>query len=73
MGTGIMSGEGSYDAAKRVLTMQSTMSDPMSGKVTTSRGTETKLDNDTWKMEMFSTGPDGKEFLTMRIDYKRAK
>jgi hypothetical protein len=73
LGTGIMSGEGTYDAAKKVLTSMSTMSDPASGKVTSSRGTETRTDDNTWKMEMFASGPDGKEFLTMRIEYKRAK
>ncbi len=73
MGTGIMAGEGTWDAAKKMLNSTSTMSDPASGKVVSSRGTETKTDDNTWKMEMFATGPDGKEFLTMRIEYKRAK
>jgi hypothetical protein len=73
MGTGIMSGEGTYDAAKKMITSTSSMSDPMTGKVVSSRGTETKTDDNNWKMEMFASGPDGKEVRTMRIDYKRAK
>jgi hypothetical protein len=72
-GTGVMIGEGTWDASKKTLSTTSTMSNPMVGKVVTARGTETVVDANNWKMEMFSKGPDGKEFLTMRIDYKRAK
>lgn len=73
MGTGISTGEGTLDAAKKVLTATSAMPDPASGKYVTTRSTETKTDNDNWKMEMYAPGKDGKEFLTMRIEYKRAK
>ena len=72
-GTGIMIGEGTWDAAKKVLSTTSTMSDPMTGKEVTERGTETVLDANSFRSEMFSKGPDGKEYLSMRIDYKRAK
>lgn len=72
-GTGVMLGEGSWDAAKKVLSMNSTMSDPMAGKVVSAHGTETAIDANNYRMEMFATGKDGKDFLTMRIDYKRAK
>ncbi len=73
LGTGISSGEGTWDAAKKVLTATSSMPDVNAGKYVTTRSTETKTDDNNWKMEMFAPGPDGKEFLTMRIEYKRAK
>lgn len=73
MGTGIMLGEGSWDAAKKVLTSTASMPDAMSGAYVTVRGTETPVDADHWTMEMFSKGPDGKEFRSMSIEYTRAK
>lgn len=73
MGTGLVLGEGAWDAAKQQLTQQLAMPDAMSGKYVTVRSVETAVDRDHWKMEMFSSGPDGKEFRSMSIDYTRAK
>ena len=71
--TSIMSGEGTWDAAKKTLTCKTSMPDPMSGKEMPARMVETVVDADHWKMEMNVTGPDGKEALAFRIEYKRAK
>jgi hypothetical protein len=73
MGTGISSGEGSWDAAKKTLTSTGQTPDPMSGKYVATRSVETQIDADNWKMESYGPGPDGKEFLSMTIQFKRAK
>jgi hypothetical protein len=71
--TSILAGEGTWDAAKKTLTCKTSMPDPMSGKELPARMVETVVDADHWKMEMYATGPDGKEALAFRIEYKRAK
>ena len=72
-GTGILSGEGTWDAAKKTLTSTTSMPDPATGKYAPARMVDTVVDADHWKMEMYATGPDGKEALSFRIEYKRAK
>lgn len=72
-GTGIMAGEGTWDAAKKSLTYTTSMPDAASGKYAAARMVDTMVDADNWKMEMYATGPDGKEGLAFRIEYKRAK
>ncbi len=47
------------------------MTDPMTGQDTKVKETFTILDDNTHTMEMFMVGPDGKEFRTMEIVYKR--
>jgi hypothetical protein len=71
MGTGIMYSIGSCDDAVKVCTYTADMWDPMSGKKTTSRSVITWLDDNTFKNEMFSPGPDGKEAKMMEIVAKR--
>lgn len=73
MGTGIMYGEGSYDAAKKTFTYTMDGPDLEAGKYVKSRATERWTDEDTWVMESFKTGKDGKEFKQMEITYARAK
>ncbi len=57
MGTGMMVAEGEADSEGKVFTYKGTYSDPMAGKVKTSRMVETIVDDETWKMEMFEPGP----------------
>lgn len=47
--------------------------DPMSGKYVKYRSIERVVDEDTLVMEMYGPGPNGKEFLTMKLTYKRIK
>ena len=71
MGTGIMHLKGDWNDKKQVLTLSGTMTDPMTGQDTKVKETFTILDDNTHTMEMFMVGPDGKEFRTMEIVYKR--
>jgi hypothetical protein len=73
MGTGIMTATGTYDAAAKTLTENGSYTDPMTGKGKSFRGVTTFVDKDSYKYELFTEGPDGKEFLMMEINYKREK
>ena len=71
MGTGIMTSEGTYDAAKKTFTMEAQGIDPMTGKTMKSRGI-IRIESDTKLVhEMYSKGPGGKEFKMMEITYTR--
>ncbi len=72
MSTGLMTGEGTHDAATR--TMTGWMEGPdMEGKVTRMKSTVTMKDPNTRVFSMYNVGPDGKESLGMRITYTRKK
>lgn len=73
MGTGIMTSEGTYDAASKTFTYTSECPDMTMTKYVKSRMTEKITDNDHMTMQMYGPGPDGKEMLKMEIDYTRAK
>jgi hypothetical protein len=73
MGTGIGTSEGTWDAAAKTFNYASEMPDPMAGKYVKTRMTEKMIDKDHWVMAMHCAGPDGKEFMSMEIDYQRAK
>jgi hypothetical protein len=73
MGTGLMTGKGTYNPKRRSFTWLSEAPDLMTGKVKTVRGVDTLIDADNWKSEMYDKGPDGKEFKSMEIVYKRKK
>jgi hypothetical protein len=72
-GTGIMTSEGTWDAAKKTMTYKSEGPDVMTGKYMPMRMVETMTGPDSWKMEMFGPGKDGKEMRSMEITYTRAK
>ncbi len=72
MGTGMMRGEGTYDAAKKELNERGTFSNHVVAS-SDYRGVFRFIDDDHYKYEFYSSGPDGKEFLSMSIDYKRKK
>jgi hypothetical protein len=72
MSTGLMTSEGTHDAATK--TMTGWMEGPdMEGKVTRMRSTVTMTDLDTRVFSMYNVAPDGKESLGMRITYTRRK
>ncbi len=73
MGTGIMTGKGTYDPKTRSFTWRTEGPDVMSGKIKAYRGVDTIIDADSWKSEMFEKGPDGKERKSMEIVYRRRK
>jgi len=62
---------GDVDATGRIWSMVGDMTDPQ-GKTIKKRSVITLEDNDHNKMEMFFSGPDGKEFKGMEIRYERA-
>ncbi len=61
---------GDVDDTGRVWTMVGEMTDP-TGNTVKKRSVITLEDNDHQKMEMFFSGPDGKEFKEMEIRYER--
>lgn len=71
MGTGMMTATGTYDAAAKTLTENGSYTDPMTGQDKSFRGVTTFLDKDSYTYELYTAGPDGKEFRMMEIVYKR--
>lgn len=71
MGTGIMTGTGTISADGKVMTGGGKMVDPMAGKEVPYRQVVTTIDDNTRKMQMWNPGPDGKEFQSMEIMYRR--
>jgi hypothetical protein len=69
--TEVMSGEGTWDAAAKTLTMTSTGPGP-DGKPTTIRSVTKVVDDDTHVFSMYAP-MEGKETLAMEITYKRVK
>ena len=72
MGTGIIQGEGRYDAAKKELTDRGRFTDPVEGSKQY-RGVIRFIDDDHYQYEMHTAGADGNEFLAMQIEYTRKK
>jgi len=70
-GTGIMRMEGSYDAAKKTMTMIAEEIDPMSGKLKPFKITDTFDSDKQHTFAMFEAGPDGKEVKSFEIIYTR--
>lgn len=62
--------EGAGDGKKYELSGQCV--DPMDGKTKTSRNVITITSPTSYKMEMYSPGPDGKDFMGMEITYTRS-
>ena len=74
MGTGMMTGEGSFDAASKTLTDTGTFSCPMSDSKTRSYRAEWKMmDKNHMTYSMSGPGPKGEpEFKQMEMVFKRA-
>lgn len=73
MGTMVMVSEGSADASGKVITFKGTMPDPTGGKEQPFRQVVTHVDENKHTFDMYSLGPDGKDFKCMSIVYTRAK
>jgi hypothetical protein len=74
MMTGMMKMTGTWDAATKTLKQEGTASCPMTGeKDMWGRSEWRSIDNDNATYTSYGKGPDGKEFKTMEIVYKRAK
>ncbi len=75
MGSGMMVMEGPWDEASKTMTLKGKVVDPGAGngKEMEIRETFKIIDNNTQMMEMFTAGPDGKEFKMMEIKYTRKK
>ena len=72
MGTGIMISEGSYDAANKQIDMTGKFSCPLTDSDRSARTLTRFVNKNEFVFEMFDKGPDGKEFKTMEITYKKA-
>lgn len=72
MGTGMISGTGSYDSSKKVLTETGTASCPIYGTVNY-RGVTTLVDPKHFRYEMFVTAPEQQEVKVMNIEYTKRK
>ena len=74
MSTGVMTGTGTYDPAKKEITFKGESPDPLSGQLHKPWRAVTRIvSNDKHVFEMHVAGPDGKEFKEMEITYTRAK
>jgi len=72
MATGVMVATGSCDG-KGTWTMAGEMPDPMTGGSAKTRSVTKVVDDNHFTMEMYTTGPDGKEMKMMEISAARAK
>jgi hypothetical protein len=74
MSTGIAQAAGQYDAATKTIKDQGSFSCPLTGEKNTPFRAEWKIvDANNMVYNMFAKGPDGKEFQSMELKYKRAK
>lgn len=73
MGTGIMTMEGTMDAATNTITFKGKMVNGETMKEENVRETFTIMDKDHQLLQMYGMGPDGKEFKSMQIHYTRKK
>jgi len=72
MGTGVALSEGVADPSGKVMTMKTTMNDPMSGKMIPYKFVTKVMDENTYTMTMMNM-KDGKENTEMEILYTRMK
>ena len=73
MGSGIMYTEGSWDNASKSVIMKGKSTDPLTGKDSDVKEVIKFPDDNTQTMEMYGTGPDGKETKWMEIKFTRKK
>ena len=73
MGSGIMYAEGNWDNASKSVIMKGKSTDPLTGKDTGVKEVIKFFDDNTQIMEMYGTGPDGKEMKWMEIKFTRKK
>lgn len=73
MGSGIMYTEGSWDNASKSVIMKGKSTDPLTGKDADVKEVIKFPDDNTQILEMYGTGPDGKEMKMMEIKFTRKK
>ncbi len=73
MGTGIMLSEGVHDAASKIFSWTGDSPDVLAGKYVKARMVSKMVDADHFIWQMFTPGPDGKEFMSGEGQYTRAK
>jgi hypothetical protein len=74
MMTAFMLSEGNFDASGKVLTLEGTYDDPVTGmKGKKYKGVSRIVSPDQLVYEMYDTGPDGKLFKNLEITYMRKK
>jgi Protein of unknown function (DUF1579) len=71
-GTAIITYQGSYNAAKKALTMSARFTDPMSGQQMQTKGITTFQGPDAMTYDEFGKGPDGKPMQFLHIEFKRS-
>jgi hypothetical protein len=72
MGTGMMNATGSYDAETKTMTEEGTYTDPAAGELSF-KGATKFIDENHINYQMYTSTPDGTEFLNMEINYTRKK
>jgi hypothetical protein len=72
-GTGIMTSEGTYDAAKKTMSGTCEMPDQTMSKYVPCRTVSTMTDANSHKMEFYMPDKSGKEFRCGELAYTRAK
>ena len=65
--------KGTWDQATMKLTYTGTVVDPMQKKETPVKEVFIMKDEDIYTMEMYNTTPDGQEYKSMEVTYKRKK
>ena len=74
MGTGIMVGTLQYDSATKTYAGKGSFSCPITGEKNKAyRDVWKWVDQDNYTYEMYGTTPDGQEFKSLEISYKRVK
>ena len=73
MGTMLMTSTGTADVSGKKFTFWSTMDDVVMKKPTKVKGVLTVADDDHHTYEMWATGPDGKIFKSLEVQYTRKK
>jgi len=71
MGTGVMTLEGPWDEATKSVTFKGKMVDPSTGYETSIKEVFKIIDDNNQVLEMYASGPDGKEFKTMEGKMKK--
>ena len=71
MGTGIMFMTGKWDETSKQVIYTGKMMDPMGGTYVDVRQVVTYVSDSQMKMEMYSPGPDGKEYKNMEVNYTK--
>ncbi|MBI3276412.1 MAG: DUF1579 domain-containing protein [Chlamydiae bacterium] len=73
MGTGIENATAQYDPATKTFSEKGSCSSPITGDKDKHFRAEWKIvDKDHYTYEMYTSGPDGKEFKNIEISYTRA-